>query len=93
MRRTGYAVLFLNGDSELFEDIFKRCVGYGVPSNACGLAVGDNILNAGINFFQRVAGANQNIAEGCLAGAVGHCVGIDRQAGVGSTEQVEAVSL
>ena len=87
------AVLFLDGYGEFLERVFKGCVCNGIPFYIGCLRIGNHVLNACVDFLERIAATNENIFKICLACAVGDRIGVDFQAAVGRTEQMESMPL
>ena len=69
------------GDSDipLFQNIGKALVCDLIPFNRRCLIIGNDIADCGINFFKRIACADQHITEICLARTVGHGVFVHRK--------------
>jgi len=79
LRQTRFGVALGDSDIPLFQDVRKVLVCDGVPFHRRRLLFGDDIADRRIDFFQRVACADQHIPEIRLAGAVGHGVFINRK--------------
>ncbi|CDC38762.1 uncharacterized protein BN621_00635 [Clostridium sp. CAG:352] len=79
LRQAGFAVGFGKRDIELFEDVRKALIRHAVPFHRRRLLVRHYIANCCIYFLQRVARADEHIAEIRLARTVGNGVFIDRK--------------
>ena len=89
LRQTRFGVALGDGDIPLFQNVRKAIVRDGVPFHCRRLLFGDDIADRRIDFFQRVARADQYIGEYGFACAVGHGVFIHRKPRKRSAIKVE----
>ena len=93
LRHTRFGVALGDDDIPLFQDVRKALVRDGVPFHRRRLLFGDDIADRRIDFFQRVACADQHIGKHGFARVVGHGVFIYRKPRKRSAVEVEFHAL
>ena len=82
-----------DGDIPLFQNVRNALVRDGVPFHRRRLLCGDDIADRRIDFFQRVACADQHIGKHGFARVFGHGVFIYRKPRKRSARKVELYAL
>ena len=93
LRHTRFGIALGDDDIPLFQNVRKALVRDGVPFHRRRLICGDDIADRRIDFFQRVACADQHIGKHGFARVFGHGVFIYRKPRKRSAVEVEFHAL